>query len=349
MTTGPSLGTTGTQDSEALSISAAPASRKAFWFAAGLVAFQVFALAFSLWASAQPWFFYHAADPLLENFGYSHRAYGMRCDILISGDSTALADFVPSVIEQRTGLKTCNVSEMRSIQDFVGTHYTIDDYLAHNPAPRFIVTGWTPSDFNLEHPPLLSTQPDSYAYAMQNHRDVWLWKAMLARPKPALAFVTWAESALLEDTAERLFGLHGKQSKMDERARRSAMQGMYYVPAPAQTSCIDDRDLKFRPSTYEQNAASVAAFRRHYETPSTHVLIYATPVADCDGAFEQYAALTRGLTDKPLEHLPIDNFNLANIHLKPESAAIYSAAIADDILARMGTSSGTEQASEMPR
>lgn len=345
MITGPSLDTTGTQDSEAPSISAAPASRKAFWFAVTLVAFQVFALAFTLWATTQPWFFYHAADPLLENFGYSHRAYGMHCDILISGDSTALADFVPSVIEQRTGLKTCNVSEMRSIQDFVGTHYTIDDYLAHNPAPRFIVTGWTPSDFNLEHEPLLSTQPDSYAYAMQNHRDKWLWKAMLKKPKPALAFVTWAESAMLEDTAERLAGMHGQQSKMDERARRAEMHGMYYVPAPAQTSCIEDRDLKFRPSTYKQNAASVAAFRKHYETPSTQVLIYATPVADCDGVFDQFVTLTRGLTDKPLVQLPIDNFNLANIHLKPESAATYSAAIADDILARMRT----EQADGKPR
>ena len=225
---------------------------------------------------------------------------------------------MPSVIEQRTGLKTCNVSEMRSIQDFVGTHYTIDDYLAHNPPPRFLVTGWTPSDFNLEHPALLSTQPDSYAYALQYHRDKWLWKVMLDKPKPALAFVTWAESALLEDTAERLLDIHGKQSRMDERARRDAMQGMYSVPAPAQTSCIEGGDLKFRSATYEQNAAAVTEFRRHYATPSTQVLIYATPVADCDGAFKLYVSMTRGLTDRPLERLPIDNFNRTNIHLKPE-------------------------------
>jgi hypothetical protein len=258
-----------------------PRDNSAFWFASALVGLLVSAFGFSLWAMSQPWFFYHTGIPWDESYGYSHRAYGLNCDILISGDSTALADLVPAVIEDRTKLKTCNVGEVRGILDLVGTHYTIDDYLAHNRPPRFLVTGWAPDDLDLERAPFQNKfyASDGFAYGVQYRSWSWVWKATLAHPSTALGSVLWAGTALTKDTAQWLTGTRSVQSNLDERARRDSASGMYYIMAPPQTHCIPG---SLAPSTNEKNAASIAGFRRHYTTPQTQVLVYVSPVADCD-------------------------------------------------------------------
>ena len=309
-------------------------SPRALRFASALILLLTFTLLLCLLATAQPWFFYHIPYPVLQSFGYSHRAYGLGCDVLLSGDSTGLADLVPAVIEQKTGLKSCNVGEVRSVEDFVGTHYTIDDYLSHNHPPRFLVTGWTPSDLDLEHPALLGDFPETFLYAMQYRGIGWTLKAMLLRPHAGTSFLIWAGRSLVEDTYRRLNGAYRGQALQDERARRDAARGMYFVAAPPQVAC-EPETLKFQHSTHEKNVASVAEFRRHYTTPQTQVMVYVTPVANCDAHIDDYLAVSKGLGERPLQLLPVSDFNQTNIHLTPQMAEIYSAQIAEDILARM--------------
>ena len=305
-----------------------------FWFAAGLAAVLTLSLVAVLWASAQPWFFYHIASPVHESYGYSHFAYGYNCDVLIAGDSTSITDFASNLIEQRTKLKTCNVGEVRTNLDFAGTHYAIDDYLAHNRPPRFIVTGWTPAVLDLEHPPFLTTYADAFAYGMQFHRGPFMWKAMFSRPGPALTFVIWAGNSLVKDTVLRLTGRYSDQMRVDERARRDAGRGTHYLNVPAQTACVTETN-HLPPTSNAKNLASAAEFRRHYTTAQTQVLIYVTPVADCDTHAEEYKVSARNFGERPLQFMPVSNFSQTNIHLLPESAKLYSTQVADDILAHM--------------
>ena len=308
--------------------------RSALRFTSGLVALLFCALGFSVWASAQRWFVYHIATPQLEMYGYSHRAYGLNCDILIAGDSTALADFVPAVIEEKTKLKTCDIAEVRANEDFVGTHFAIDDYLAHNRPPRFLVTAWTPGDLNLEHPPLISGFADAFAYGMQVRSRPWMLKAMLLRPMDSPQFIVWAGGSLARDTLQRLIHHRSAQSQIDERARRDDALGYYYVRIPPQTACASDHDV-YKSSTHAQNAASIAEFRRHYSTAQTQVLFYVTPVANCDPHRDEYRSVSRDLGERPLQLLPISYFNQTDIHLTPEMAKLYSAGIAEEILQRI--------------
>ena len=326
-------------------------TRRAFLYASGLAAIMALLPFAILWASAQPWFFFHIGMPQAEAYGYSHRAYGLNCDILIAGDSTALADLEPAVIEQRTGLKTCNVAEVRPIEDFVGTHYQIDDYLAHNRPPRFLVTAWSPNDLDLEHPPYQTGYPDAFAYAMQYRFGPFMWKAMLARPGSALSFIIWAGDSLTKDALQRMSSSYPAELRADDRLRRDAARGMYHMKGPPQTACV--KDFPAPPQTYARSAAGVAAFRRHYTTLQTQVMVYVTPVADCDVNIDRFRTISQGLGEKPFQLLPVSNFNQTNIHLTPEAGKLYSAQVARDILARMKSAlpsaSGAPAANDAPR
>jgi hypothetical protein len=315
--------------------------RRAFRYVLALVLGQIAALAFCFWASMQPWFVYHAGTSGLRLQGFAQRAAGMACEVVIAGDSTGMAAVLPAEIQARTGLKTCNISEIRTVEDFVGTHLAIDAYLAHNPPPRFLVTAFGPSDFSLERahpgsPPF----PSDIEFAMRFDRGPWLWRYMVLHPHSTLQFLLWVENALISDGLFRSIGREKSLYTVDETARRDNAGGAWGVSKPAETACVGEP--RFYPAfSREENAAGAMAFRKHYETERMHVLIDVTPVTDCDPRLPEYVQLTREIPDNVLDVWPVENFNDADIHLAPEGAKKFSDEVAAQILALMKRDGGS--------
>jgi hypothetical protein len=307
------------------------------WSIVVLLAVPVISAGLTLWAGAQPWFFDHTESPIFGVMGYGAEARGLNCDVVLYGDSTALADFSPAVIERRTGLTACNVSEIRSNIDTVGVNDALNLYLLHNKAPRFIVTGWTPDDLNLGHERNIKTNNENIAYALRYDRGTWLWKSLLRDPHSSFRFVAWSEAHLWTGAVDSLAAsLHLKKpphSAEEEREVRVRQRGQWATKDPPQVRCAEEPTGL--PWNREEAKQGIEAFRKRYESSHTTVLVYVTPVANCDTHLQKFEESSKGLTDNTLEAWPVGQFNLRDVHLAPQGAERFSEQVADDLLERM--------------
>jgi hypothetical protein len=305
-------------------------SKAALRYTAVFSLVEIISLSLTLWATTQPWFLFHDAYPELSTMGYSQRAQAAACDVLIYGDSTALAGLDPAIIEAKTGLKTCNIAEWRPVEDFVGVNFPLDQYLARNPAPKYLVTSWTPSNFQLEHPLMRTNRAEGFIYALQYDRGSWLWRDLVRHPEETLSFLTWVQSRLIQDALNRVAHLHDSDSEIDPRSQRDHQAGMWAFQLPAQKTCVkvDDSSL----SDHSQNAAGVAEFRKRYEVNGTKVIVNVSPIADCSPDIDLDKKLTAGLSDNALELFPIRYFNDLNFHLDKAGSELYSVEISAQIV-----------------
>ena len=301
-----------------------------FWFCVCFVGVEILCLVVSFWAATQPWFMKHYDSYAVRMFGYGHRAINVNCDVLLYGDSTALADLVPSVIEKKTGLKACNIAEVRAIGDFVGLSYPVDDYLTHNAPPKYLVSAWTPGNFYLNHPPMMTLSPEGYAYALPYDHEPWVWKGFLREPAHAINFLAWVQSGLIAELRDKL--THSASKWNAEASRRDAQAGMWAVPNPPEQACSGG-EFKSVSSTHEQNAEGVKEFRSRFEAKGIHVIVDVTPIANCVPDLQTDIAITRGLSDNSFQALPIQNFNDQDIHLSSDAATRFSEQAADQIVA----------------
>src|SRR5271167_557911 len=82
-------------------------------------------------------------DPFLLNLDYAFSLKHVDCEIVIYGDSTAITGIDPTVVEQSSGLKTCNIAQSQSILEILGT-MALDTYIANNAAPKFLIMQFAP-------------------------------------------------------------------------------------------------------------------------------------------------------------------------------------------------------------
>jgi hypothetical protein len=303
--------------------------RSSIWFCVSFVAFELLCLIVSFWAATQPWFMKYHHSPAMRMLGYGHRVVNANCDVLLYGDSTALADLVPSVIERKTGLKSCNISEVRSVGDFAGQSYALDDYLSRNRKPKYLVSAWSPGNFHLNHAPMLTFSPEAYAYALPYVHDSWLWMGFLREPGHAINFLAWVQNSLVAELRDKL--THSSSKLNTEVTLRDAQAGMWAMQGPPEQACKGGA-FKSVSSTYEQNAEGVKEFRSKYEAKGIQVIVDVTPIANCIPELQTDIAVTRGLSDNSFQALPIQNFNDQDIHLTSDAAVRFSEEAANQVL-----------------
>lgn len=259
--------------------------------------------------------------------GYGTRAIGQNCDVLLYGDSTALVGLDPSVIRSKTGLTACNIAESKLVMDLVGVNYPLDEYLAHNRPPEFLITAWAPGDFDLERPPSFDYSADGYLYAFQYDRGSWLWRGMIRHPKDSLSFLVWVQGSILKHFLEKI--IPGRSTESDERSLRDSRNGLWHEPVSAQDACVD---FPLPPvASRAENAASVARFRQRYAGRTQHLVIDVTPIADCFQMGRESIPTLKGLSDNAPQLWPVSSFATMNIHMTPQGARRFSAQIADQI------------------
>ncbi len=273
------------------------------------------------------WFLVHSRYSGLRGVGYSQRAGRQNCEIVIYGDSSAMAALDPAIIQQATGLKTCNIAEGTPIQQVVGTDPPLQRYLAQNPAPRVLLTSWTPSFLKPDQQPLYEYHIEgmwyAWRYGMGSKLHSWTTVEWTAK------YVTWEVKALLDGLRDGVLGINTRG--VDVRRLREQRNGQWPFPLPPQTHCVRAYNL-YPVQRWEEN---VKSFRQKYATPFTRVIVDISPIPDCDPMYKAYAHISGGLYDNVLQRLPISDFNDHDVHLDLTGSRIFSEEAAEQVLAAL--------------
>ncbi len=257
----------------------------------------------------------HSVYRHLVDTGYGMRLRGANCDVVVYGDSSALVGVVPSVIEEKTKLKTCNIAEIAGVQRFGGMMVP-DTYVEHNARPRYMVFLYVPENMT-EASRWLEVAPfEGILFRLQNRPDAAFWKAMAKNPDMFI-------SALEAGFRIGVQGLFVHPAHM-----RDTQQGRLQEPGPDLTQCSPPIAVR------SPDAAWLAYLRQRYSVGGTRVLIDVTPEPPCDSTRAFYdAKFTPGLLDTKLGTLPLTMYaNTGRLHVNDTGAEAISDMIAEQIV-----------------
>ncbi len=285
-----------------------------------VVAFPFVLIVGTLFWMSLPVYARHAQYPYLADTGYGMRLKHADCDVVVYGDSTALVGVVPKVIEERTGLKTCNVAEVAGVQVTNGM-MVLDTYLQNNRAPRFIVFTYAPENLNdAVNWTEVSTFEGEF-FRLKYRPDAAFWKASLRDPNE---LITDAELGF-RTGVQWLF-----KSKLpdDILQIRDTTHGRVPEPGPAFTSCPPVLAVRAPDPKW------LGYLRQRYGVNGTRVLVDVTPTPACDPSRSFYEQrFTPGLIDNTLGTMPLEMYTYTGrLHTTDAGAEEISRRIAEQIL-----------------
>jgi hypothetical protein len=296
----------------------------------------VLLLAIAFAAANTNWFFYHDNYFMLRNIGYSLNLHHADCQVVLTGDSSALTGLDPLTISRATGLSACNVAEGGTVTVVTGS-YPLDVYLQQNASPKYIVFMFTPSLFRPDHSWRdQSSYNEGIVYLLRYERNKNTYLKLLMHPYETLTFSAWSAQSIIADLLVRLSDSHKYDGVEDPASRRQRHNGMLTFYSGPETTCFRngwDKDLKI-----VTDPEWVSGLRRKYGVNGAHVVVNVAPVADCDDMKDVYEKVLTGVHDNSLEVLPIGMFNNQDVHFTPAGAEHISFGVANQILANEGKS-----------
>ncbi|MDE3103810.1 MAG: hypothetical protein KGK08_01425 [Acidobacteriota bacterium] len=264
----------------------------------------------------------NATDPYLLT---EERAFHLRhqeCDVLIYGDSTALTGVAPQVVQQRTGLTSCNISVPVSTLLVLGT-LPVDAYLQQNRKPRILVLQLGPETLYLSH--RWETQAADYPIALllRDQPTVRALQQLALHPAQAVLFF-WPV------TRYRLLPDRGKVATFRQTfgpalQRADQQGGLLTLPSPAQTAC----DTVPRALASQPDLAWLDEMRQRYAAQGIMVVVRASPVPACDPDLVRFQSELAGHVDMNVLPLPITYFNDRNRHMTAEGARVETEQLTD--------------------
>jgi len=246
------------------------------------------------------WFRMRSGNTYLANLGYGTKLHGRTCDILIYGDSSGMAGIDPLLLEQQTGLKACNIAEGVGVPEVVHL-MPVDDFLAHNPRPRFLLFYFSPFNFNMFNDHWnddLINSGEGISYLIEHESTGFALRTLLKHPT---SYLSWVESGL------RLVLLHGmgKPYSPDIFKLRDETGGRFVFPNKPRPACDPSTAYRALP-----DLAFLSYMRAHYATGGTQVIVDAAPTPDCDPNLAYYREHVIPYVDnKPYLTLPISEFS----------------------------------------
>ncbi len=289
-------------------------------YVAVLCIFPFALIAFTLWWVTTDSYLRHIPFPYISNTGYGSKLQHADCDVVIDGDSTALIGVLPRIIHQRTGLKTCNIAEVAGIK-LVNGNIVLEDYLAHNRRPRFLVFLFAPENLTPPSTWISVGEFEGWFYRVRFHRDRVFWRNMLHNPDDTFANVELAFRNGLE-------WLPKHPLPPDLANERALNDGHVTEPGASLARCAGDTIIRPPDASWLQHLRST------YGVDGTRVLIDVTPMPPCDEGLAFYRARLHGLVDNSVDTLPIDNYEASGrLHTNSVGTAALSQRIADQIAA----------------
>ncbi len=300
----------------------APSRTRLWLYLTPILAVPVLLLLFALLILPTDWFLAKAGAsfPYLMNTGSGANMTGMGCEVVIYGDSTAMFALNPLVIEKRTGLKTCNIADIEG-ETIINDTMILDQFLAKNPRPKFIVFQYTPEGMNpqaLRSDPVV-TRFEAVTYRMrQPHR---LLSLMLLMRHPEDIF-SWSEHGMLV-AIESLFT---KPPKHEGKPVQYRPMGQIMVGARPLLFC------SYNSHADHPDKAWVNSLRSRYAIDGTTVLVDAMALPDCDPDVSYFQHELAGLIDNSITTLPVSDFYFGGRHVNMAGSLPVSNMVAEQIL-----------------
>jgi len=284
--------------------------------------FPFLLLAFGLYMMSSSWYRRHTQSVYLASIGYGARLHNANCQIVVVGDSTAMENIDPSILESRTGFTACNIAEVQPVQMVNGT-YILDEYLKHNTPPRYIVFVESPQD--LENSPKWEYLP-SFEGVYYRMRDV---------PHPRVLWMVMRHPEEMVDNAEKMLSLSVRaigKKPLDGKgvALREAHHGMMSAEGKPITGCQGEYE------TRSPDPSWLAFLRQRYQRRATRVLIDVTPLPACAPTLTYYRdLLPPGMLDNQMGSLPVEMFSDSGSgHMMRAGSEWMSNSVADQIIGK---------------
>jgi len=289
-------------------------------YVGALVLFPFALIAFTFWWVTTDSYLRHSPLPYLIGTGYGSRLQHADCEIVIDGDSTALVGVLPRIIEQRTGLKTCNIAEVAGVKMLNGM-MVLDDYLAHNRRPQYLVFVFAPENLNNPNGWGFVNAWEGWFYRIRFHPDAAFWRGTISDPDEAFANVELA----FRNGVEWL----PKHPLASDLAHERDLNGGHVGEAGAPLT-----DCPFDPFKRLPDPQWLSSLRNTYGAGGTHVLIDVTPMPPCDELLPFYRAHLPGLIDNAVDTLPIGDYRISGrLHTTDSGTIALSERIADQLAA----------------
>ena len=265
--------------------------------------------------------------------------HGRHCDVVVFGDSTAMTGLNPEVIEQQTGLRTCNIAVTNAVMAVTG-NMTLDHFLAQNGRPRVILLQLSPDDFEQQNHTWHNTiYAEGMLELLRHGAPGEARHVLLTHPQEAIAFAGYAAGFTAYYGLKQIwFHLTGDRPEEDTIIVRN---GFFTPPSPPRAFCDTSASLT-DPTGGAFSRNLVTDFRQQYAARAQSVLVNVAPIPACDNNFATFAAQLDGVTNNRLLALPIGLFNDQR-HFTERGSTLVSRIVADELAHAAGQASPAEQ------
>lgn len=298
----------------------AASQRRLRWYVAALLITPFVVVALSLVWMSTDFYARHSDNSYFHQLGYGETQHGVRCDVLISGDSTAMVGVDPAEIQRRTGLSTCNIAEYAGIQLLTGTQI-LDDFLRNNPRPKYLIFLEAPENYSNSHDWKFVGTLEGVVFRLRTPPASATFRLIATHP---LEIIENAEVGLLSGVRSLL---KKSPSSADVHSRESH-GGQFPDKGKIRTDCGG------KPPLMKPDLTWMKSLRQTYGQEGTRVLLDVTPMPPCDPSWDFYrSAFSSGALDMPLSTMPLEVYsNSGRLHTMPRGAEMISARLADQIL-----------------
>jgi hypothetical protein len=269
------------------------------------------------------WFADRSGNIFIDTLGYGAALHNANCEIAVYGDSTAMLGINPAVVRHLTGLSTCNIAEVAGVNVVNGT-MPLDQFIEHNPRPRFIVFLFAPEGLNQEsqrHNPEVTTFEGVTYRFRQPHRLAGLI-AMMRHPEDLFS---WAEHGVRMSISD----INTKPLPPETKSLRFRTLGQTPFNNPPLTSC------SYPHHNPPPNKVWINNLRSKYSSNGTTVLVDSMLLPVCDPDLDYFRHALAGVIDNRLDALPMSDYYGGGRHVYPVGAVAISTMVANQILSRL--------------
>ena len=293
--------------------------RRLYLYLLPLVLFPILLFVLSFFILPTRWFEDRSGNTYLANLGYAAKLHGKHCDVLISGDSSAMVGVDPAIIEARTGLTACNIAEFEGMT-MIDRTGIVDLFLRNNPRPKYIVFLYVPESLTVPKEWVGVSTFEAISFNIEHMWSLKMAMSLLAHPNEIFG---WTELGL-RMAAQRVHSAPFPASVLHMRERDGGLLRSEYTVAKRCSPAVH----KVAP-----DLAWVASIRSEYGVDGTKVLVDATPTAPCDLGLAFYHEHLDGLIDNsPYSTIPLEDFqDSGRLHANDAGIKLISAMIAEQI------------------
>jgi hypothetical protein len=272
------------------------------------------------------WFARHSGISYLLTVAYGPTLRDTNCQVVIYGDSTAMLGIDPERVRQLTGLTTCNIAEYMGITMLDGTRL-VDQYLAHNQRPRYLIFNYAPEDLNpdqqYDNTNIHLFEAITYALRQPGRGA----KLLLGHPGE---FFDWSCRGL-RMAAERLV-----TKPFESVPTKPFSPEIQYLRNRTVSRMVPDDARALSSCSYVSKASApdknwIEFLRSKYGRDGTTVLIDATPIPACDPNLAFFLGKLSGVIDNRVDTLPVSDFLEGGRHTTTAGSVLLSERIASQI------------------